>query len=140
MSDLLIKSLNNDLKNEYKHMHFYLQSAILIEGLHREELREFLLKKAKEEMEHVIAFADVIVGLGGVPTTEINPYPDLYKPEQILSYALSMEEEVVKNYITRINEAIGVSGVNGKFIEVFLEDQLLDSKKDIDNLKKLLKN
>jgi ferritin len=40
----LIEKLNGDLKNEYTHMHFYLQSSFIIEGLHRAEIGEWLAK------------------------------------------------------------------------------------------------
>ena len=61
----IIALLNSDLRNEYAHMHFYLNSAIIIKGLHREELREFLLESAASEMVHVREFGDLILGLGG---------------------------------------------------------------------------
>ena len=32
----LINVLNEDLKNEYKHMLFYLHAGVVIQGLHRE--------------------------------------------------------------------------------------------------------
>lgn len=136
----LIDLLNNDIRNEYMHMHFYLHSAIVIEGLHREELREFLLAEAAGEMVHVQEFGDMIIGLGGTPNCLPNKFPDnLTSPKDILGWALQMEEEVVANYTRRMDQAAELGGVDGRFVEIFLEDQIMKSRKDVDNLKQLLK-
>lgn len=137
----MIDLLNSDLGNEYKHMHFYLYSAIVINGLHREELREFLMEEAQGEMQHVQQFGDLILGLGGIPSTDVKEFrTDFTFPTDILSYALSMEEEVTKNYVQRMADAALLGGVDGKWIEIFLEDQLMKSRKDVDHLKQLIKS
>jgi bacterioferritin (cytochrome b1) len=136
---MMIDNLNSDLMNEYKHMHFYLHSAIVITGLHREELKEFLTEEAQGEMEHVQQFGNLILGLGGVPTTDVAPFPtNLTLPVDILAYALQMEEEVAANYVKRMEAAAFLGGVDGKWIEIFLEDQLMKSRKDVDHLRQLL--
>lgn len=134
----LIDLLNEDLKNEYKHMHFYLHSAFVVQGLHREEIREYLLTHAKGEMQHVQEFADVIIGLGGQPTTEVGNFPSIVCPQEILEYALAMEDEVVDNYVERRLQAAELGGADGTYVELFLEDQILDSRGDADHLRKLV--
>lgn len=131
--------LNSDIRNEYTHFHFYLQSAIMVGGLHREEIREFLLESAASEMGHIKEFGDLIVGLGGIPESMPNAFPaNLVSPTEILTYALSMEENVVANYVSRINQTVELGGVDGKWIELFLEGHVQDSRSDLDNIKRML--
>src|SRR5690242_11079477 len=102
----MVELLNSDLGNEYKHMHFYLHSAIVVAGLHREELREFLLEEAQGEMLHIQQFGELILGLDGTPSTDVKEFrSDLTSPTDILGYALAMEEEVVFNYTQRMYDA-----------------------------------
>jgi len=135
----LINLLNDDLSNEYKHMHFYLHSSFMIQGLHREELSEFLAESAADEFKHVQEFAKLIVGLDGIPTTVINPFPSLTDPKEILQYAFKMETEVTENYVNRMGHAAELGGVSGRYVEIFLEDQLIDSRTDADHIKEMLK-
>lgn len=136
----LIEQLNSDLKNEWKHLRFYLHHASKITGLHCEEYKEFLLKSAASEMGHVTAFSDLIVGLGGIPTQESNDFPSLNTPEEIFSYAAEMEREVFENYHVRMNEAEDLNNADGRWIVIFLEDQMKDSRQDLDHLRQILKN
>lgn len=135
----LVQKLNDDLSNEYKHMHFYLHSSFMIQGLHREELAEYLKEHAQSEFNHVQEFAKLIVGLGGVPTKTVATYPTLTDPQEIFEYALKMEDEVVANYVARMAEAQDLGGVDGTYVEIFLEDQVLDSRQDADNLREMVK-
>lgn len=135
----MINKLNDDLRNERKHMGFYLQSSCLIRGLHREELSEYLVEHAKSEFEHIQQFAKVIVGLGGIPDQRTNPYPDLTDAKEILEYALHMENEVVDNYAQRIKDAENLGGSDGVFLGIFLEDQLLDSRTDADHIREMVR-
>lgn len=135
----MIESLNSDLSNELKHLHFYLFSSSNVTGINRLEVREFLEKQAKSEMEHVKAFQDVIIGLDGVPTTQINFFPKLTLASEILNYALEMETEVVNNYFDRLNQADALGGVDGRFLVIFLEEQMQDSRMDLDNIKQIMR-
>lgn len=134
----MIDILNRDLANEYKHMHFYLRSSYMVRGLPRLEMREFLAEQAASEMKHVQAFANLILGLGGTPGTAVNDYPTLTEPKQILEYALEMEREVVANYVVRQEQARLLGGVDGAFIDVFLDGQIEDSRTDADEIRMLL--
>lgn len=133
----MIELLNNDLKNEWKHHCFYLHNASTITGIHLKEYKEYLISQANSESEHVLEFSDMIVGLGGVPTKEVNEFPTLSDPIEILEYAKKMEEEVVINYISRISQAEEMGGVDGRWLVIFLESQIEDSRKDLDELKQI---
>jgi ferritin len=150
MFDLLAE----DLSREYSHWNFYIQSATSITGLHREEIGEFLLEQAKEEMVHVEEFKKMLHGLNvkrnlnkNIPTKIAEFKNNISDPVEILNEALKMEDEVVKNYVQRIEDAsllqeIGNVDdvVDGKYIELFLEDQILDSRKDADHIRMMLLN
>ena len=141
--DQLIDKLNSDLMNEYTHMHFYLQSAFLVEGTYRHEVAEWLTEHASSEFQHIQEFAKVIVGLGGLPTTKHHPFPNLTDPHDIFLYAQKLEEEVVTNYVHRMEEIGGselLERTDAKYVELFLEDQILDSRGDLDEIRQFVKN
>lgn len=145
MRKMLIDKLNEMLKNEYTHMHYYLQSSFLIEGLHKMEIGEWLAEQAASEFKHIQQFAKVIVGLGGVPETEHFVIPYLTDPQEILQYAHGLEFDVVGKYVQHMevwkdkNTTSFDDVIDIKYIEVFLEEQLLDSRADLDEIKQMLK-
>lgn len=141
----MVSRLNDDLKNEWKHLRFYLYHASAITGLHAHEYKELFLEQAASEMQHVSQFSDLIIGLGGVPTAESHDFPKLTTAGAAIGYAAIMEAEVVKNYTQRIaqldsilNDAAGDIAAHKKWLEIFLEKQIEDSRKDLDHFKQLL--
>lgn len=144
----LIELLNGDLKNEYKHMHFYLYYASLFTGPHHDSLRDLFLEQARSEMNHIHQFSKLIVGLDGKPTSESNLFnTNLKDTKSIIFNAIEMEEEVVKNYVQRCVDAasldknlgFGMSSVTAKYVQIFLEGQIQDSQSDIDHMKQIFK-
>jgi bacterioferritin len=139
----LINLLNEDLSREYAHMHFYLYAAGVVTGTHREEYQEFFMKEAASEMAHVHEFSKMILGLGGKPTTHVADWISSYKePRQLIGEALKMEEEVVANYVQRMDDAEELEAtekVHGRYVHIFLEDQILDSRKAVDHYREILK-
>lgn len=140
--DELIQQLQEDLRREYAHWHFYMASAIEVIGLDREEYREFFLKEAAGEMKHIQEWGDLILGLGG--TIIHTPEDWVYKlhnkdVRSLLLEALAMETQVVQNFVYRMQQAQEISDVvDGRYIEIFLEDQLMDSRGTVDHLKRIL--
>jgi bacterioferritin (cytochrome b1) len=131
--DTLIAMLQDDLKNERKHMLFYLQASVMIQGLHREELGELLVKESLDEHNHVTEFSRLIVQLGGIPNQEVNPFPtDLTCPFEIFKYAQEMEQEVSTIYGKRLvhtDELAEHGNSHAYYAHLFYEDQLQDSQK-----------
>lgn len=134
----LINKMVEDLHNEYWHFHFYLQSSILVNTLNRAELSEMFWENAQSELNHIKLFYNMIRGFNCIPQINFKPFPSLSDPNMIIEYALNMELEVVENYVERIKQAEELGGVDGKFVQVFYEDQLMDSRQDIDNLRLLI--
>lgn len=135
----MINILNEDLKNEWKHLRFYLYHASAVTGPFAEEYKEVFLKEAAGEMEHVTQFSDLIIGLGGTATSDSNNFETFSDAYDIVSYALKMEEEVVSNYVQRMKDADALGGVDGQWIEIFMENQIQKSREDVDLYRQILK-
>jgi bacterioferritin (cytochrome b1) len=123
-------------------MHFYLQSSFLVEGINRAEIAEWLVEHAESEFKHIQQFAKMIVGLGGTPTTEHHYFPSFTCPFEIFEYAQQLEQQVVTNYVHRMEEMEEereVDKVDRKYVGLFLEDQVLDSRADLDEIGQFLK-
>lgn len=97
--------LQTDLTNEVRHMMFYLRAASEVQGLHREELREFFMKEAAEEMGHVHEFADMVSYFGFNPVLSVAvDWGFGHSPVTILEEVVRMEEEVAANYAQRLQQ------------------------------------
>ena len=137
--DQMIKLLSEDLSREMTHMLFYLKNSATLRGLHRQEIRELFLEEAASEMKHVQAFQDLIIGLKGDVWDVMPANPKTFTdPQTALQAAYEMETQVVENYTERIKQATELGGVDGQFIEIFLEEQLLHSRTDADNFRLLI--
>ena len=136
--------LCEDLANEVDHMMFYLRAATEVEGLHREELREFFLKQAREEMGHVDQFSTMASYLGDSVGFEYTnkAWACGGNPRLILAEASRMEQEVANNYADRLKATEAPS--EGSYdpavatAHVFYEDQIKDSQMTAWELKKWL--
>jgi len=64
----LVKDLNKAYADEWLAFYLYWFMAQTVSGKAYEDISEFLMKIAKEELEHAQEVADLIIKLGGVPT------------------------------------------------------------------------
>jgi len=79
----LVHDLNKAYCDEWLAHYLYWYMAQMVSGKAYEDMKEFLEKLAKDEMEHATELADHIVKMGGVPTANISeleknandPYP-----------------------------------------------------------------
>lgn len=154
MMEELVKLLIGDLANEYAHWHFYIQASTNVRGLHRQEISEFFKEQATSEMEHVEQFRRMIQGIitrrglksYDVPSEVAGFKKGLSCPKELLEAALEMEDGVVRNYVERRAQAeLLVSGddpedsIDATYVSLFLEDQILDSRSDADNIREMLR-
>ena len=129
-NDQLIALVQQDLKNERKHLAAYTQFAVQLRGLHRNELREFCETQAADELVHVTQFSELIVHLGGVPGTEVSKYPaDLKCPAAIMKSIVEMEDEVADLYAIRLQQTHEMENAATAYCHVFYETQIEDSWK-----------
>lgn len=139
--DEFLELMAEDIANEYKHMHFYLHSAIVVRGLHREELGEYFLKEAASEMKHVEEFGKMFIGMGGVLSARVESFPtSLTDAKQILDYIVEMEGQVVKNYHKRMRQAEEIGTPEGSVLHVFYENQILDSRLTFNHVSEMLRS
>lgn len=149
----LVDSLLDDLSNEYAHWHFYMQASTAVRGLHRQEIGEFFAEQAASEMKHVDEFRRMIQGIitrRGLDRTVSSNVAEFKQgltcPKALLEAALEMEDRVVMNYVVRKSDAESLADasfedmVDATYVALFLEDQIMDSRSDADNIREMLKN
>ena len=139
-----LEIMNGDLQNEWTHLQFYLYHASAASGLHAHEYKEFLTESAQGEMKHVQAFLDRLFGLNYTqPNQSGKVFSCATRVEDILTLAVRLEDEVVKNYAERLqqlDELAQAHPVQSAYLKVFYEDQLQDSYEDCEHLRRMLKN
>ena len=135
MTDLL----QADLRNEYKHMNFYLYHSTSLVGLHAEEYKEIFAEEAKSEMAHIQQFSNLLWGLNVKPHHYGSDIVLTTDVRTALEYAHKMESEVVDNYAKRLDQCADlVDCTTRHWLEVFLEEQLMHSRQDVDRFARLL--
>lgn len=137
-----LQLMNADLQNEWTHLQFYLYHASSITGLHAAEYREFFTDAAKGEMQHVQMFLDRLFGLHfNLPNSSGKQFPLSTHVETALANAARLEEEVVKNYSTRLTQLDALAATwpaEAAYLKVFYEDQLQDSYEDCEKIRRIL--
>jgi len=144
LNQRILSKIYEDLKNERKHLLFYLTNAGSITGLLSEEYSELFLESSKEELEHVNEFQNLIVGCGGnLAESYSSPIFEIHTDvKEALKAARNYEEEVVDNYASRILELENSDDIDlstKSWLIIFYEDQLKKSRADVDKYNKLLK-
>lgn len=132
----LIKGLNEDLAAELGTVIRYTYQAGKCFGLLGAELRELLAKDAQEELGHAAFLTDVILDLGGEPTTTPKPFEKPDDLKAMIELNLAMEAQDVKNYLAHANlaEQLGLPELKLK-----LEELAADEAGHARELRRLLK-
>lgn len=134
--EVLIKGLNEDLSAELGTIIRYNYQAGKSFGPTGAELREMFEEEIQDELNHAAYLTDVIVDLGGEPTTQ----PQLFeKPDslkEMLNIDLDMELQAVQNYTQRAQQA-DEHGLTE--LKVKLEDMAADEGGHARKLRRLLK-
>lgn len=149
----LVMDLKNDFRREIGHMMFYLKASNEIEGLHKLEYSEFFKNKSNEERDHVSQWSAMILGLKNIDTgIDYTPiYHDyvlpfmttnkIYKIHDAIVGAIALEENVVENYVLRLNQIEDLEKhqktTDVVRIRLFIEEQILDSRGDLDLLNEI---
>jgi bacterioferritin (cytochrome b1) len=143
LKDKVIDMLNADLENEYHHMLFYMHASHMVKGIERAYLVDFFKNHALGEFNHISQFANKIRSYGGTPIA----IPKLTNESLalnsgsigILYQALEMEMNVVRNYTEQRKFFDSISELDASLV-LFIEEQIEDSQKDIDELIQMLEN
>jgi bacterioferritin len=135
-NDELIRGLNEDLAAELGTVIRYTYQAGKSFGLQGTELRDMLRREVQDELGHATFLTDVIIDLGGEPTTTPKEFP---KPEGIramLELNLKMELTDVENYSKRAQQAAELGLAE---LKVRLEEMAADEAGHARELRRLLK-
>jgi bacterioferritin len=132
----LITGLNEDLSAEWGTVIRYIYQAGKSYGVLGIELREMLKEETQDELGHAAFLTDVIVDLGGEPTTMPKEFG---KPEGLkgmLELDLEMELQDVKNYIKHARLA-GELGLHE--LQMKLDEMAADEAGHARELRRILK-
>lgn len=132
----LIRGLNEDLAAEWGTVIRYTFQAARAFGLMGVELREMLSREVEDELGHASYLTDVIVDLGGEPTTTPK---DFEKPDDLkamLELDLAMEEADVENYQKHARLA---EELNLPELQMRLEEMAADEAGHARELRRILK-
>jgi bacterioferritin len=132
----LIKGLNEDLAGELGTIVRYTIQASKAHGPHGAEVRELLTNEVQDELGHASFLADVIVDLGGEPTTSPRPFNNSESLRDMLELNIKMEEQDVFNYRQRANLAEEMENVE---LKVRLEEMAADESRHARELRRLVK-
>lgn len=132
----LIKGLNEDLAAELGTVIRYTYQSSKAIGFAGVELREILETEITDELGHAAYLMDVIVDLGGEPTTTPQSFEKPEGLKAMLELDMEMEKQDVENYKAHaaIAEELGMID-----IQMQLEDMAADEAGHARELRRLLK-
>jgi bacterioferritin len=132
----LIKGLNEDLAAELGTVIRYTYQSSKAMGFAGVELREILEGEIADELGHAAFLMDVIVDLGGEPTTIPKPFDTPDGLKAMLELDLEMEKQDVEHYRSHaaLAEELGLVELQMK-----LEEMAADEAGHARELRRLLK-
>ncbi|HEX9750756.1 MAG TPA: ferritin-like domain-containing protein [candidate division Zixibacteria bacterium] len=132
----LIAGLNEDLAGELGTVIRYTYQAGKSFGVVGVELREMFARETADELRHASFLTDMIVDLGGEPTTTPKEFARPKSVKAMLELDLKMEEADIKAYDVRAKqaEALGLTGLKLK-----LEEMAADESGHARELRRILK-
>jgi bacterioferritin len=132
----LIKGLNEDLAAELGTVIRYTYQAGKSFGLAGMELRELFAEETQDELGHAAFLTDVIVDLGGEPTTTPKPFEKPESTKGMLELDLKMELGDVDAYMEHaaLAEELGLIE-----LEMKLEEMAADEAGHARELRRILK-
>jgi bacterioferritin len=104
-TDEIVRGLNEDLAREYKAIIQYVVFSAVLKGAQYGDIAEQLKKHASQELAHAIEVARQIDYLGGDPTVIGKKAEFSNESKEMLEIDLRGEEETIKNYRKRIQQA-----------------------------------
>jgi bacterioferritin len=131
-----IKGLNQDLAGEWGAVVRYTYQAGKSVGVLGVELYEMFHAEALDEIGHATYLTDVIIDLGGEPTTTPKEFDKPSNIKAMLELDLKIEEEDMANYKKRAEQADKLGLID---IKVKLEEIAADEGGHARKLRRLLK-
>jgi bacterioferritin len=135
-NEALIRGLNEDLAAEWGTIIRYTHQAAHSFGLAGAEVREMFEEEIQDELGHARFLTDVIVDLGGVPTTTPKEFAKPRDLKAMLELDLEMELQDVADYTERATQADEAGLVE---LKVKLEEMAADEAGHARELRRLLR-
>lgn len=132
----LIQGLNEDLAAEWGTVIRYSYQAGKSYGILGAELREILMRETADELAHAQFLTDVILDLGGEPTTMPKTFEKPDGLKAMLELDLKMELEDVDNYMAHAALADQVGAIE---LKLKLEEMAADEAGHARELRRLLR-
>lgn len=104
----LIEQLNEDLAREYQAVIAYVTYSQVIKGAAYMSIAQELETHASEELQHALIISKQIDYLGGTPTVKAKAVKQSDKAEEMLQFDLDNENETVRNYRERVEQALAL--------------------------------
>jgi bacterioferritin len=134
--DDFVKGLNDDLAAELGTVIRYTYQSSKAMGFAGAELRDILKGEIADELGHAAFLMDVIIDLGGDPTTTPKVFDKPENLKAMLELDLEMEKQHVENYRTHAAAAEELGLVE---LTVKLEEMAADEAGHARELRRLLK-
>jgi bacterioferritin len=132
----LIKALNEDLAAEWGTIIRYTYQSAKSFGILGAELREIFQHESQDELGHAAFLTDVIIDLGGEPTTMPKAFDKPENLKAMLELDLKMELGDVESYIKHAKMAEELGEVE---LKIKLEEMAADEAGHARELRRLLK-
>ena len=132
----LILDLNEDLATEWGTIIRYTYQAGKSVGIYSSELRQMFHRKIQDEIQHAAFLTDVIIDLGGQPTTIPKTFVKSDDLKTMLQFSLEMELQDVENYKWRAEYAASLGKTE---LKVKLEEMAADEAGHAREIRRLLK-
>jgi len=132
----LIKGLNEDLAAELGTVIRYNYQSGKSFGFIGIELREMFEDEIKDELEHASFLTDIIIDLGGEPTTTPKEFEKPDSIKAMLELDLKMELEDVENYKKHAEWAEQLDMIE---LKMKLEDMAADEAGHARQIRRILK-
>jgi bacterioferritin len=122
--ETLLKGLNEDLAGELGTIIRYNYQAGRAEGPVGEHLRQMFRQEIPDELGHAAFLTDVIVDLGGEPTTVPASFDKPGSPKAMLALDLEMEKADVERYSqhARLADELGFVELKLKLEEIAADE------------------
>jgi bacterioferritin len=101
----LVRLMNEDLGLEFRSMVQYTQHVATMKGMSAQAVIQELRAHLTQELEHAVTLAEQIDFLGGVPSVAVPPVPSETDTKKGLQLDLKLEEDQLKRYRDRIEQA-----------------------------------
>jgi bacterioferritin len=132
----LIQGLNEDLAAEWGTVIRYTYQAGKSFGVLGVELREMFTEETQDELGHATFLTDVIIDLGGEPTTTPKEFDKPEGLKAMLELDLEMERQDVENYMKHAEMAGDLGLVE---LQIKLEEMAADEAGHARELRRILK-